>query len=159
MEMILDCKLVNRGTEHSYPPLEKKQYPCLFLGYIIKNKYDEERYSICNSLNPVRFTYPTSSKINFYGIISTKQNKFLSLLKEKQPLNLNDYSNFCSEQNMSCYSCFLYFFPYLYPVDSTHREKFFPNINIESFYINDKNIPIYQRIGSLYMFAFLDPNS
>lgn len=159
METILDCELVNQEVEKTYNTLSSDQYPCLFLGYIIKNRYDERRYSICESLNPIRFSYPTSSKLNFYGVVSNRQNNFLSELQAKQPLNLNDYSSFCVEQDMSCYSCFLYFFPYLYPVDSTHRERFFPNINIESFYINDNNIPIYQRVGSLYMFAFLDPKS
>lgn len=159
MEMILDCELVNQGLDKPYDTLACNQYPCVFLGYIIKNKYDEARYSICESLNPVRFSYPANNKLNFYGILNSKPNKFLKHLQKKQPINLNDYSSFCAEQDMSCYSCFLYFFPYLYPIDTTHKEKFFSDINIESFDSNENNIPIYQRVGSLYMFAFLDPKS
>lgn len=157
METLIDHQLVNQPPRKEYEALDHNFDSGYFAGYIIKNLYDEKRFSINKNYNPKRFLFRTNNgDYNLYGIFTQAQitDLLINNLTATPPTNIGEYSSLLTLNGLSCMSCFLHFSPGLYPIDSTYLHRFF-NFNIEEFN-TQKNIPSFQRLGHIYLFALVN---
>jgi hypothetical protein len=102
--------------------------PSIFLGFIIKNEYDNQRLKINEKYDPKRFlrVYKINGEKNLlplYGfclplnglgenivnVISKQENSF--------DINLTLYQNILNQYNLTCNDCYGYFKSGIYPID------------------------------------------
>ena len=160
METLIDHELVSQLPKKSYEPAGNNFESGYFAGYIIKNLYDEKRFSINKKYNPKRFSFETNNGVyNLYGtqIAAAITDSLINNLTATPPKNIGEYSSLLTLNGLSCLSCFLHFSPGLYPIDSTYLHRIFTNLNIEDFN-TQKNIPSFQRVGHIYLFALVNHN-
>jgi len=159
MSTQLSYDLAEVTPSFEYPVLENFD-SYLFCGYVIKNLFDEKRFHINKKYNPKRFSFETpEKKYLLYGVLShpSSENLFVQKLKQTSPHNIGEYNSLLTLNGLTCFSCFLYFNPGLYPIDTSHITTFFPDINLEDFSAK-KLLPFYQRIGHIYLFTLIDLN-
>lgn len=131
---MIDIDLVNKHPNvQEYNLLTKESYPALFLGFIIKNEYDNQRIQLNTEYNPTNLVHTVKSKEGVYGIamkgILLKPNeKVLKLFKaiqeqEKLSMNLVIYENLLSQFNFACKETYSYFSKGLYPIDFTNLKS------------------------------------
>jgi hypothetical protein len=157
---MIDYTLAEVDTSLDYPALPVDFSDSFFSGFIVKNRYDEERYKINNSFEPVRFTFPTNNgAYKLYGRLkqASPNHKLISSLNSRDTISVCEYSTLLNSCGLSCLTCFLHFSPGLYPVDDTFMSHFFPEIN-EAFIDRKNNIPVFQRMGNIYLFALINHN-
>ena len=126
--MMIDVSLVESpvdGDAFSYPiPLQ----PSIFLGFIIKNEYDNKRLEINEKYNPKKFfrIYKNNNKSNMlplYGIcleLNDLGKNIVELISQQEKsydINLVVYQNLLSEFNLTCNDCYAYFKSGIYPID------------------------------------------
>lgn len=143
----------------------------LFYGFVVKNKYDEERLKICSHLTPIRFKHElydyscNEVKINYYyGVKLQGNKKFSKLCKSLEPvstdynkfLKVKDYRRLFSEFNVETKDTFLYYSVGVYPFDNI-SDLHNGIINSELFFL-DNNVPWYQKITSIKPFIFCRTN-
>jgi len=158
METMLDYSLTAVEPGLDYPELDTNN--CFFIGHIIKNKYDESRLHINERYNPKRFSFDTNNgRYNLYGIFKEAplNNKLISELSKKPYTNIGEYSSILALNKLSCLSCFLHFSPGLYPIDTIYSKRFFSDLDEAHFTIK-KDIPTFQWISSIYLFALINHN-
>ena len=158
MEIVLDYELAEQQPVLEYPHLPEDFSHHFFAGYIIKNRYDEERLSIHKKLNPTRFAFNTNNGVyKLYGILkeASPNHKLIDILTQKQRINIGEYNALLTLSGLSCLTCFLHFSPGLYPIDINYLNRFFPTID-DSLYNNKMIIPNFQRIGNIYLFALIN---
>ena len=132
---MIDIALVEEPVDIKKYKLVHINKPTAFLGFIIRNQYDDKRLSIDKKYNPLKFSigYRHKDDINIlplYGIL-VNLNKVTSnlstvLLKQERyesTLDLNEYMNILSEYNLSCNDCYGYFYKNVYPIDNRHFDK------------------------------------
>tara|TARA_R110000787_G_scaffold40970_2_gene101367 strand:+ start:1020 stop:1529 length:510 start_codon:yes stop_codon:yes gene_type:complete len=125
---MIDVSLVEspvNGEGFSYEtPLE----PSIFLGFIIKNEYDNKRLDINEKYNPKKFfrLYKSNSKSNMlplYGVclkpneLGEKIIRLVSDQEKSYDINLVVYQNLLSEFDITCNDCYAYFKSGIYPID------------------------------------------
>jgi len=143
-----------------YPVLSPDFQDSFFTGFIIKNKYDEERYNINSKFDPIRFSFPTNNgNYKLFGCLkqASPNHKLISNLNARETISVCEYSNILSSCGLSCLTCFLHFSPGLYPVDDKFINKFFPDFN-DSFVSVKNNVPAFQQVGNIYLFALINHN-
>ena len=102
--------------------------PSLFLGFILKNEYDNQRLKIKENYNPKKFVYICEKEkkldiVPLYGILLklNKQGNDLTNLIQRQVkannINLVVYENLLSQFNLKCDDCYGYFRKGIYPLD------------------------------------------
>lgn len=158
METLIDHELVTQQPTKNYEPVDHDFESCYFAGYIIKNLYDEKRFSINKKYNPKRFSFTTNNGVyNLYGIQTPAliTDSLINNLTATPPKNIGEYSSLLTLNGFSCLSCFLHFSPGLYPIDSSYLHRVFTDLNIEDFN-TQKNIPPFQRVGHIYLFALVN---
>ena len=158
MEITLDYELANQQPSLEYPELPENFSHHFFAGYIIKNKYDEERLSIHSKFAPKRFSFATNnSTYKLYGMLleASPNHKLISALTKNESINIGEYNSLLTLNGLSCLTCFLHFSPGLYPIDTNYLNRFFPSLD-ESIFNNKKIIPNFQRIGNIYLFALIN---
>ena len=156
MESVLDPGLADVKPQQDYPLLTNFESG-FFCGYNIKNQYDEKRLEINPDYNPRRFQFKTNyGTYNLYGIFKPNpKNSFIKKLEQTPPSNIGEYSSTLTLEGYSCLTCFLFFSPGLYPVDSYYKNNLFEEINFEEFSINP-DVPTFQRLGHIYLFALVN---
>jgi len=158
METLIDHQLVEQAPTKDYDLLGDDFESGYFAGYIIKNHYDEQRFSINKKYDPQRICFKTNnSTYNLYGVVKQSEitDLFINQLTVTPPGNIGEYCSALTLNGMSCYTCFLHFSPGVYPIDSTYMKRIFTNLEIEDFNAK-KNIPSFQRIGHIYLFALVN---
>ena len=158
MEIVLDYELADQPPVLEYSPLAENFTHHFFAGYIIKNRYDEERLSIHSKLKPTRFLFNTNNgAYKLYGLLkeASPNHKLIDVLTQKHRINIGEYNTLLTLNGLSCLTCFLHFSPGLYPIDINHLDKFFPTTG-ESLYNNKMVVPNFQRIGNIYLFALIN---
>ena len=118
-----------------------EKLPCLFLGFAIKNEYDNQRLEICEKYSPKKrlFIFENKdgfSKINeefsvlpLYGLflslnaVGTAVAKTLLNQEIAGNMNINIYETILDEHNMSCKDAYSYLNKRVYPVDFKHFKK------------------------------------
>ena len=157
MELI-DHELVNQLPIDPYTVLDKTFKSGFFAGYLIKSLYDEKRFLIHKKHQPKKLLFNSNNGLHrLYGLVKTVggENRLINQLIQTPPQNIGEYSSILAMNKLSCLHCFLHFSPGLYPVDNIFVDKIFPELSLEGFREN-KNIPPFQRIGHIYLFALIN---
>jgi len=158
METLVDHELANNSPQEVYPVLDKSFECGFFMGYLIKNLYDEKRLKINKKYSPQRFIFNSNNgPYRLYGILKNNKNKLINSLQATPPQNIGEYSLILSANNASCLTCFLHFSPGLYPLDNDYTQNVFSEIKLDEFNSN-KNVLPFQRIGHIYIFALVNHN-
>ncbi len=125
---MIDISLVEAPVSIDEFKYETPIQPSVFLGFIIKNEYDNKRLGINEKYNPSKFIrmYKNKGKIEvlpLYGICF-KLNEFgksitsaLKKQEESYDINLVVYQNLLSEFSLSCNDCYGHFRSGIYPID------------------------------------------
>ena len=118
--------------EHSFEEIQEKdfsstppkQYPILFLGFVIKNQYDNMRIELNSKYNPVKFYHVLKSGvIPLNGIVLTPNDNLKKVIEsitnqeKSNNMNLVIYENLISQFNFSCKETYGYFQKGIYPLD------------------------------------------
>jgi len=154
---MIDLDLINvpvnflGNEEPKFICLEKKDYPKLFLGFLIKNQYDNKRLYINPKYNPLRVCHLDCKNQNMTGLfgIFLKPNKNITkvidtLISQEKTNNINllVYNNILSQHGLSCKETYGYFKHGLYPIDFENLK----NVCEDSFNSDKK---IFQHLLSL----------
>ena len=102
--------------------------PSLFLGFILKNEYDNQRLEINEKFKPKKFlkVFKTNKKLEIaplYGIcleLNSKGLELMELIKKQEAvknINLVVYENLLSQYELTCNDCYGYFKNGIYPID------------------------------------------
>lgn len=157
---MIDYTLAEQEPQLTYSLLPEDFQDSFFAGYIIKNKYDEERFDINKKFNPIKFSFPTNNgNYKLFGKIkqASPNHKLVSNLNSVKTISVCEYSNILSGCGLSCLTCFLHFSPGLYPVDDVFMNHFFPELD-DTFIQVKNNIPAFQQVGNIYLFALINHN-
>jgi len=132
---MIDISLVEEPIAIEEFEKNKINVPCLFLGFIIKNEYDNKRLRINEKYNPKKSLYVYNgnkkdlSILPLYGVTFELNDIALSLVKllDKQEKNDNVniivYENLLQQFDLSCNECYGYFSKKIYPIDFKHLRK------------------------------------
>jgi hypothetical protein len=136
----------------SYEELNKT---VVFIGTCIKSQYDEDRISIRELFNPKRIAH--CDRFLYGTILEPKKEHLLIAEKVKkiEHIDLYTYNKIISENNLSCDENFIFLEDGLYPVDEKHIGEYIPNLEYDSFFDDDPEMPIHQKIKSLKMFILV----
>ena len=126
---MIDISLIEKPVVmDDYNPLDNK-FPVLFLGFIIKNEYDNQRLQLNENLNvekKVHIWYDKKEKLKclpLYGLflkLNSKGVKIANNLKQQRKsgnMNLIVYENILDQHECTCNDCYGYFDTNVYPVD------------------------------------------
>ena len=163
---MIDVSLVETpvdGESFAYKtPLE----PSIFLGFIIKNEYDNKRLEINEIYKPKKFfkVYKSNKKgsvLPLYGICLKPNelgNDIIKVLTEQENLydiNLVVYQNLLSQYGLTCNDCYGYFKSGIYPIDfnkfrSLTDDKLSKDKKILQHMLNlDESKFDFQKFGSI----------
>jgi len=160
MGLLLDHELANSAPEDAYFILENNFRCGFFLGYLIKNKYDENRFKINKKWCARKIQFNTNNgPYRLYGLLKeiSEENKLIKQLIQTPPQNIGEYSSLLAHNKLSCVNCFLHFSPGVYPIDNNFIHTVFGEVDIENFNCRE-DIPTFQRIGHTYFFALVNHN-
>tara|TARA_R110000772_G_scaffold104137_5_gene205463 strand:+ start:244 stop:774 length:531 start_codon:yes stop_codon:yes gene_type:complete len=122
-----------------------QKLPTLFLGFAIKNEYDNQRLEICEEYNPKRVLFVFENKdgvskkdnefsvLPLYGLFIDLNHHGENLAKTllstdlTDKLDINQYEKILSEFNFSCNDSYSYFNKRIYPIDFTHFKELTDN--------------------------------
>lgn len=122
-----------------------QKLPTLFLGFAIKNEYDNQRLEISEEYNPKRVLFVFENKdevskidnefsvLPLYGLFidlnqqGEKLAKTLLSTDLTDKLDINQYEKILSEFNFSCNDSYSYFNKRIYPIDFTHFKELTDN--------------------------------
>jgi hypothetical protein len=114
-------------------PAETKY--ALFLGFIIRNEYDNKRLKIAENFKPVKFLHvkrkdnQITECIPLYGVLLTPNSAIVNLMKtvrsqEKvKEMPLITYRNILSQYNFSCDNTYSLYSDMIYPIDFTNLKS------------------------------------
>ena len=125
---MIDVSLVEAPVSIDEFIYETPIKPSVFLGFIIKNEYDNKRLGINEKYKPSKFIrmYKNKGKIEvlpLYGIcfeLNGLGKSIASTIKQQEEsydINLVVYQNLLSEYSLSCNDCYGHFRSGVYPID------------------------------------------
>jgi hypothetical protein len=126
------------------------EYPILFLGFLIKNEYDNQRIEISKAFNPKNIFHLSKDRQTLtalrgiklkpnstvHGLIKSIQNQ------EKLGITLVTYQNLLSQFSFSCKETYNFFDKGIYPIDFVNLKSI-----CDDSFNNDKKI--FQHILGL----------
>ena len=139
---MIDITLTDQPVNTSKFSAFDEKLPCLFLGFAIKNEYDNQRLDICKKYNPKRSLFVFEKNKNeikelsvlpLFGLFLelSQQGKNLSktLLSEELAgnMNIDRYEKILAEYNLSCNDSYSYLNKRIYPIDFTHFKELTDN--------------------------------
>ena len=122
-----------------------QKLPTLFLGFAIKNEYDNQRLEICEKYEPKKRLFIFENKDGFskidnefsvlplYGLFlnlnQQGNNIAKTLLAEELAgnMNIDRYEKILAEYNLSCNDSYSYLNKRIYPIDFTHFKELTDN--------------------------------
>lgn len=165
---MIDIDLVNKNLDiSSYEILPPDQYPVLFLGFIIKNEYDNLRINLNKKYSPTNVIHFSKDRATFIALKGIKlspndaiRQVFKQIqLQEKLVMNLVIYENLLSQFGFACKETYSQFTPGTYPIDFNNLKS----VCIDSFNTDkkifqhlldiDENIFEFQKFSSLKLFV------
>jgi hypothetical protein len=127
---MIDISLVDTPVELGDFETFNEERPCLFLGFAIKNEYDNQRLQINEKYRPLKQLFAFEKDGEFkvlplYGLfmqLNDAARKLACTLidQEKAGMNINVYSDILSQHNISCKDSYSYLNKNIYPVDFQH---------------------------------------
>ena len=137
---MIDIETVNKPIEYSeYNFVSSlKEYPILFLGFVIKNQYDNLRVNIQEKYDPINLLHYSKDKQSITALKGIKlipNNNIKKLynsikVQEQLTMNLVTYENLLNHYGFACKETYGLFAPGMYPIDF---------INLKSICDNDFN--------------------
>ena len=137
---MIDIETVNKPIEYSeYNFVSSlKEYPILFLGFVIKNQYDNLRVNIQEKYDPINLLHYSKDKQSITALKGIKlipNNNIKKLynsikVQEQLTMNLVTYENLLNQYGCACKETYGLFAPGMYPIDF---------INLKSICDNDFN--------------------
>lgn len=164
---MIDIDLVNKPLDtKNYTLFEYSQYPILFLGFVIRNEYDNLRINIEKKYNPINILHLSKDRNTVTPLKGIKltpnenvKNLFSLILKqEKLTMNLITYENLLNQYGFGCKETYSFFAPGLYPVDfnnlkSICDDNFNTDKKIFQHLLNlDEKVFDFQKFSSLKLF-------
>ena len=139
------------------PSLEYRtiNHPFVFIGCNIKSLYDEKRIESDENYKPQRIYH---CEHYLYGSIFEplkNDSDFIKYLNHFQNIDLYGYGKILNEYSMTCEENFGFLENGLYPVDPKYIRKYISDFNSKDFFVDDVQMPMYQRIKSVNMFYLL----
>ena len=140
---MLDTNLVNKVVDlKDYRVARPDELPCLFLGFLINNEYDNQRLKLNEEYNPIKMQYAYESEgrwllCGLYGLflplnkLGKEIHKRLLEQGKQQGMDLETYKDFISKYNLSCDNCEYVFNKRVFPVDFKHFKKLTDNEIVE----------------------------
>ena len=115
--------------------------PCLFLGFAVKNEYDNRRLQITEKFKPTKNLYAFKKKsesqvryemLPLYGLFLDLNKDGLRIAKtlidqDRKHMHLNLYEDILGEYNYSCIDSYSYLNKGIYPFDFEHFTKLTDN--------------------------------
>lgn len=125
---MIDISLVDTPVSLDEFSYETPLQPSIFLGFIIKNEYDNKRLKINKKYLPKKFVRifkqgDETKVLPLYGIcleLNKKGVKVAEIIKEqdiKYNTNLLVYQNLLEQFDLTCNDCYGYFEKGIYPID------------------------------------------
>jgi len=137
----------------------------LFLGFVIKNEYDNRRLKISERYTPVRLLHTIEKDIliPLYGTFLTPNKNIKQLYtviedQQQNTLNLLTYKNILSQFNLTCDNTYSWFNKCMFPIDfnnlkSVCDDEFNTDKKIFQHILNiDENHFDFQTFASLKLF-------
>lgn len=128
---MIDITLVDKPVNiENYQPFDRNR-PCLFLGFAIKNEYDNQRLKICEKYKPGRYLFSFTRKdddyrlLPLYGLFMDLNKKGKQLVRtiidqEKNIMGIKIYEDILEQYDMSCRDSYSYLNKNIYPIDFQH---------------------------------------
>lgn len=132
---MIDVSLVEKPVNgNDFNLLYEIDKPCLFIGHILKNEYDNQRLQLNDDYNPVKFftIYSENGELKLlplYGILrelNDEGKRLVKLLKGQENrgnINLIIYENIINQHDITCNDCYAYYKQHIYPIDFNKFRK------------------------------------
>ncbi len=132
---MIDIELIDEPVNLDEFQDFKCKKPCLFLGYIIKNEYDNIRLELNEKYNPKKYVHVYLEKgkkfniLPLYGLfldlndLGKTVGDLLVRQEKTKSMNMIIYENLLNQHNLSCDDCYGNFHKNVYPVDFKHFDK------------------------------------
>ena len=163
---MIDVSLIESSVSMDDFSYETPLRPSIFLGFIIKNEYDNKRLEINDKYGPKKFVRiykenGESKMLPLYGIcleLNELGNNIVDLITAQEKsydINLVVYQNLISEFNLTCNDCYAYFKSGIYPIDfnkfrSITDDKISKDKKILQHMLNlDESKFDFQKFGSI----------
>jgi len=148
--------LINTDFAEELPELEyvNVKQDAVFVGVVIKNKYDEKRINLNTLLGvePRRFNY---NGIKMYGHLFEPRGEdrlLINELKTCNSLDLITYSNILEKYNYNSGENFINLAKNVFSLDTVHIERYIPNYLFENFISFNDETPKFQQYTSIVMY-------
>lgn len=164
---MININLVNDAVNTScFEIIDTKEYPLLFLGYIIKTEYDNKRINLVDKYNPISFLHFSKDKksaVALKGVKLTPNHQIKELYRgiaaqEKLAMNLVVYENLLNQYNFACKETYALFSPGMYPIDFNNlkticEDSFNTDKKIFQHLLGiDEKVFDFQKFSSLKLF-------
>lgn len=164
---MIDVSLIEKPVNgQDFDLLFEYDKPCLFIGHILKNEYDNRRLELNSDYNPVKFftTYLESGEwklLPLYGILrdlNSEGKQLAKLINEQESrasMNVIIYENLINQFNVTCNDCYGYYRNNVYPIDfNTFRKLTDDEISSDKKILQhllniDENKFDFQKFGSI----------
>lgn len=134
---MIDISLVEQPVNTSSFTMFNDERPCLFLGFAVKNEYDNQRLHISEKYKPRKqlfaFKREVEDKISYdmlplYGLFLDLNEPGKNIARtlvaqDKQQMHLNLYEDILNEYNFTCTDSYSYLNKGIYPFDFEHFTK------------------------------------
>lgn len=149
---MLSIDFVTQEPVELYSPIQEN---VVFVGYEIKNLYDEKRLCISASMSPQRRQI---NDLKLFGVFCTP-NEIISELFDKihksKNTTLDSYKNLIAHYNLTLNQCYLKLHPPLYPVDYIHVNRFIKDFKYEQFLCKDAELPNFQVVSASHVYMIV----
>lgn len=167
---MIDIKFVEQDVNiANYTLLDDSSYPILFLGFIIKNEYDNLRIRINEKYSPINLIHRIKTSENGRGIclkgICLKPNNTIKQLfaalqsQETLLMNVAVYENLLNQYELACKETYSLFSKGVYPIDFNNLKSVCDNeFNVDKkifqhmLNLDEKSFD-FQKFSSLKLFA------
>lgn len=118
--------LADQSVVHErYKPAPINTLPCIVMGFVMKNRYDEQRLKIKKILAPVNLEHEYKSsdgvdKIYIHGIKLEplpSVNHLCEAINRARPITPHSYKNILKYNRLSCDNCVQHLRDGVYPID------------------------------------------
>jgi len=165
---MIDIETVNKPIDYEQYNFVSniKEYPILFLGFVIKNQYDNLRVNLQESYNPINLLHFSKDKQSVTALKGIKLipnsnvKKIYNAIKMQEQLvmNLIVYENLLNQYGFACKETYGLYAPGMYPIDFYNLKSICDNdFNndkkiFQHFLGLDDKIFDFQKFSSLKLF-------
>lgn len=128
---MIETSLVEKPVnEEDFIFLQSDLFPMLFLGYVVRNEYDNRRLYFNPHYDPLKFFHVVNSDkqdavqvVPFFGIKLQPNEDIKNLIttlqtqKKEGQINLNTYKNILDQYGLKCENNYSYLSEGCYPID------------------------------------------